>query len=54
MILGLIDHTSLNEDDTPERIAALRAVEGDVRDAGRIAELVTEEAESLSVVVDLA
>ncbi|MDQ3897431.1 MAG: valine--tRNA ligase [Actinomycetota bacterium] len=40
--------------DTPERLAALGAVAGDVRDAGRIAELVTEEAESLSVDVELA
>ena len=39
--------------DTPERLTALAAVAGDVRDAGRIAELVTEEAESLSVEVEL-
>ncbi|MGI8983374.1 MAG: valine--tRNA ligase [Acidimicrobiales bacterium] len=40
--------------DTAERIAALAAVAADVRDAGRIAEFVTTESESLSVEVELA
>ncbi len=40
--------------DTSERLAALASVAGDVRDAGRIADLVTEEADSLSVEVTLA
>ncbi|MDQ4068839.1 MAG: valine--tRNA ligase, partial [Actinomycetota bacterium] len=40
--------------DTPERLAALHAVIGDVRDAGRIADLVTEEADAFSVEVELA
>ena len=40
--------------DTPERLAALAAAEGDVRDAGRIADLVTHEADQPSVTVELA
>jgi valyl-tRNA synthetase len=40
--------------DTPERLALLAAVVDDLRDAGRIAELVTEEADALSVDVELA
>ncbi|MGH9263914.1 MAG: valine--tRNA ligase [Acidimicrobiales bacterium] len=40
--------------DTPERLAALQTVAGDVRDAGRVAELVTEETEASSVEVELA
>jgi len=40
--------------DTPERLAALGAVAGDVRDAGRIADLVTEESTEASVTVELA
>jgi valyl-tRNA synthetase len=40
--------------DTPERLAALVAVMNDVCDAGRIAELVTAEAESFAVEVTLA
>jgi len=40
--------------DTSERLAALRAAEADVKEAGRIAELVTEEAAALSVEVELA
>jgi valyl-tRNA synthetase len=40
--------------DTSERLAALRAVEADVKEAGHIAELVTEEASELSVEVELA
>jgi len=40
--------------DTPERLAALRRAEADVREAGRIAELVTEEATQPSVSVTLA
>ncbi|HEV2761061.1 MAG TPA: class I tRNA ligase family protein, partial [Acidimicrobiales bacterium] len=40
--------------DTPERLAALAAAEGDVRDAGRIAELVTERSDQPSVTVELA
>jgi valyl-tRNA synthetase len=39
--------------DTPERIAALLAAADDVRDAGRIAELVTQEAAAPSVEVQL-
>ena len=38
----------------PDRIAALALVAADVYDAGRIADLVTEEAETLSVEVELA
>ena len=40
--------------DTAERLAALARAEGDVREAGRIAELVTEEADGLAVAVTLA
>ena len=40
--------------DTSERLAALRAAEADVKEAGHIAELVTEEAAQLSVEVELA
>jgi hypothetical protein len=40
--------------DTIPRLAALAAAEGDVSDAGRIAELVTEEADEPSVTVELA
>ena len=40
--------------DSHDRLAALALVEADVRDAGRIAELVTEEAGSFSVEVELA
>ena len=39
--------------DSPDRLAALAQVEADVRDAGRIAELVAEEAGSFSVEVEL-
>jgi valyl-tRNA synthetase len=40
--------------DTPDRLAALRRVAADVCDAGRITDLVTEEADSFSVEVKLA
>jgi valyl-tRNA synthetase len=40
--------------DTSERLAALRAAEADVKEAGHIAELVTEEGPELSVDVELA
>ena len=40
--------------DTAPRLAALAHVAGDVRDAGRIADLVTEEAEDFAVKVELA
>src|SRR5205807_3821239 len=40
--------------DTPERLAALTKAEADLRDAGHIAELVTEEADAFSVEVELA
>jgi valyl-tRNA synthetase len=40
--------------DTAPRLAALASAAGDVRDAGRIAELVTEEADEASVTVELA
>jgi len=40
--------------DTPERLAALGAAQEDVRVAGSIAELATEEAEEFSVKVELA
>jgi hypothetical protein len=40
--------------DTPARLAALAAAADDVRDAGRVAELVTEDADALSVEVTLA
>jgi valyl-tRNA synthetase len=40
--------------DTPDRLAALRRVAADVCDAGRITDLVTEEADSFSVEVELA
>jgi valyl-tRNA synthetase len=39
--------------DTPDRLAALALVEADLRDAGRISELVTEEADTFSVEVEL-
>jgi valyl-tRNA synthetase len=40
--------------DTAERLAALAAAEGDVREAGRVSELATEEAGTFSVEVLLA
>jgi valyl-tRNA synthetase len=40
--------------DSHDRLAALALVAADVRDAGRIAELITEEAEAFSVEVELA
>ena len=40
--------------DSPERLAALAAAEADVREAGHIADLVTEEADERSVTVELA
>ena len=40
--------------DTPERLAALAAAEADVREAGRIADLVCEESDTFAVEVDLA
>jgi valyl-tRNA synthetase len=40
--------------DSAERLAALAGAAHDVRDAGRIAELVTEESETFSVEVELA
>jgi len=40
--------------DTPERLAALARASRDVCDAGRVAELVTEESDSFSVEVSLA
>jgi valyl-tRNA synthetase len=40
--------------DTAGRLAALRAAEGDLRDAGRIAELVTEDGDEFAVTVELA
>ncbi len=40
--------------DTAPRLAAVRAAAGDVRDAGRIAELVTEDADAFAVTVELA
>jgi valyl-tRNA synthetase len=40
--------------DTAERLAALAAAEGDVREAGRVAELATEEGDGFSVEVVLA
>jgi hypothetical protein len=40
--------------DSHDRLAALATVADDLRDAGRIAELVTEDAESFSVEVTLA
>ena len=40
--------------DRPERLAALAAAEGDVKEAGRIAELQTEVSDTLSVEVTLA
>ncbi len=40
--------------DTPERLAALASAITDVQEAGRIQSLVTEEAPTLDVVVDLA
>jgi valyl-tRNA synthetase len=39
--------------DTPARLTALAAVAADVRDAGRIAELVAEEADAPFVEVEL-
>ena len=40
--------------DSPERLAALAAAEADVREAGHIADLVTEAADALAVSVELA
>ncbi|MGZ8765662.1 MAG: valine--tRNA ligase [Acidimicrobiia bacterium] len=40
--------------DTPERLAALALADDDVREAGRIEELVTEEAAALEIAVELA
>ena len=40
--------------DTPERLAALAAAEADVKEAGHVAELVTDEADAPSVTVELA
>ena len=40
--------------DTAERLATLANAAADVRDAGRIADLVTEEADQPSVTVELA
>jgi valyl-tRNA synthetase len=40
--------------DTPERLAALRAAESDLREAGRLAELVLLEGEGLGIDVELA
>ena len=40
--------------DTPERLAALRLAAADVREAGRIAELVPEEGDALAVKIELA
>ena len=40
--------------DTADRLAALAAAEGDVREAGRVAELTTEEGDTFSVDVVLA
>ncbi len=40
--------------DTPERLAALVLAEDDIREAGRIQELVTEKADELEVIVELA
>ncbi len=40
--------------DTPERIAALRAAEDDLRDAGGVASLVTTESDHPEVRVELA
>jgi len=40
--------------DTPERLTALAGAADDVRDAGRIAELVTEDSDQPSVTVELA
>ncbi|HTJ75452.1 MAG TPA: hypothetical protein VL337_08810, partial [Acidimicrobiales bacterium] len=40
--------------DSAERLAALAGAAHDVRDAGRIAELVSEESETFSVEVELA
>src|SRR5438270_844437 len=48
------DVTKVTVRDTSERLAALRAAEADVKEAGHIAELVTEEATELSVEVELA
>ena len=39
--------------DTPERLAALALADGDVREAGKIAELVTEPAQTFAVTVEL-
>jgi valyl-tRNA synthetase len=48
------DVTRVTVRDTSERLAALRAAEADVKEAGHIADLVTEEAPELSVDVELA
>jgi valyl-tRNA synthetase len=48
------DVTKVTVRDTSERLAALHAAEADVKEAGHIAELVTEEGPELSVDVELA
>jgi valyl-tRNA synthetase len=40
--------------DTPDRLTALRGAEADVKEAGHIADLVTEESSDFSVAVELA
>ena len=40
--------------DTPERLAALALAVDDVRELGRIQELVTEAADALEIVAELA
>jgi hypothetical protein len=40
--------------DTPDRLGALRAAESDVKEAGHVADLVTEESSDFSVEVELA
>jgi valyl-tRNA synthetase len=46
--------TKVTVRDTSERLAALKAAEADVKEAGHIAELITEEADTLTVEVELA
>jgi valyl-tRNA synthetase len=48
------DVTSTTVRDTPDRLTALRAAEADVKEAGHIAELLTEESDEFSVEVELA
>ena len=48
------DVTKATVRDTSERLAALRAAEDDVKEAGHIAELVTEESAEFGVDVELA